>query len=65
MALTDAKPALRVGLVGSGFMGRCHANAFRAVGGLFDLPARVELACLADIDESSAARNAAELGVER
>lgn len=63
--MTDAKPALRVGLVGSGFMGRCHANAFRAVGGLFDLPVRVELACLADIDESSAARNAAELGFER
>ena len=59
------KPKLRVGLVGAGFMGRCHANAFRSVGGIFDLPAEVELAWLADIDEETASRNAVELGFER
>lgn len=34
----SAKPRLGLGLVGSGFMGRLHAQAFRSVGGLFELP---------------------------
>ncbi|MFT5046290.1 MAG: putative homoserine dehydrogenase-like protein, partial [Porticoccaceae bacterium] len=34
MGLKD-KPTIRVGLIGSGFMGRCHANAFRNVSSLF------------------------------
>ena len=63
--MTGSKPKLRVGLVGAGFMGRCHANAFRSVGGIFDLPAEIKLAWLADIDEETAALNAAELGFER
>ena len=29
---------LGIGLVGSGFMGRSHAHAFRAAPGVFDLP---------------------------
>ena len=34
---------LGVGLIGSGFMGRAHALAFRAVGGVFDLPIALRL----------------------
>ena len=37
------KPEVGIGLIGSGFMGRCHANAFTAVAGLFDLPATPHL----------------------
>ncbi|MFT6875013.1 MAG: putative dehydrogenase [Granulosicoccus sp.] len=32
------KTTVGIGLIGTGFMGRCHANAYRSVGGLFDLP---------------------------
>ena len=42
------KPEVGIGLIGSGFMGRCHANAFTAVAGLFDLPATPHCAVLAD-----------------
>lgn len=63
--MADRKRAARIGLVGAGFMGRCHANAFRSVGGIFDLPVAVELAHLADIDDAAAARNAQLLGFSR
>ena len=59
------KPRVRVGLVGAGFMGRCHANAFRSVGGIFDLPAEIKLELLADANESLAAESARELGFKR
>lgn len=59
------KPTLNVGLVGSGFMGRCHANAFRTVGGLFDLPFTPVMDMLADITSDAAAQNAAALGFAR
>src|SRR5687768_3580851 len=32
-----AKKPLRIGLIGYGFMGRTHSNAFRKVGNFFDL----------------------------
>ena len=53
---------LGIGLIGSGFMGRAHALAFRTVGGVFDLPASPVLELLADIDAEAAARAAASLG---
>ena len=59
------KKSVRIGLIGAGFMGRCHANAFRAVGGLFDLPVEAVPAVLADVNQESAERNAALLGFER
>jgi len=59
------KKPVGIGLVGSGFMGRCHANAFRAVGGLFDLPLNPVAELLADIDQSTADKSAAELGFKR
>lgn len=56
------KKRARIGLIGAGFMGRCHANAFRSVGGLFDLPVEPVLHMLADATEELAARNATALG---
>ncbi|MBI1361197.1 MAG: gfo/Idh/MocA family oxidoreductase [Alphaproteobacteria bacterium] len=56
---------LRIGLIGSGFMGRAHAQAFRAAAFTFDLPAEPELDCIADIDEQRAAQAALSLGFRR
>ena len=56
------KKTLRVAMVGSGFMGKCHANAFRAFNGLFDSPVNIELYTLADITEDLAKKNARALG---
>lgn len=57
-----SKPQIGIGLVGSGFMGRCHANAFRTVSGLFNLPVEPRLECLADASDDLAARAAQALG---
>ena len=59
------KPKLRVGLVGSGFMGKCHANAFRSVSGLFALPLEPITDMLADISDEVARKNAVALGFRR
>jgi predicted dehydrogenase len=59
-----ARP-IRVGLVGAGFMGRAHALALRSVAGVFSLTLAPVLEMLADVDEASAARNAAALGFAR
>ena len=48
--MTD-KPPLRIGLIGSGFMGRAHAFGYATAAQAFDLPYRVELRTLADITE--------------
>lgn len=64
MKVTEKK-RVRIGLVGAGFMGKCHANAFRAVDGLFDLPVAPQLELLADMDETSAASAASTLGFRR
>ncbi len=57
--------SLGIGLVGSGFMGRAHALAFRAVDGLFSLKARPRLELLADRSEATAVRAASALGFAR
>lgn len=56
---------IRIGLVGSGFMGRSHAHAFRAVSGLFPLPVTPVLEVLADVNDAVAAKAAADLGFAR
>lgn len=45
---------LGIGLIGTGFMGRAHALAFRSAGAVFELPARIHLAALADADAARA-----------
>ena len=46
---------LRVGLIGSGFMGRAHAYALAATPRVFDLPVVPVLELLADVDAETAA----------
>jgi predicted dehydrogenase len=54
------KKKLRLGLIGSGFMGKAHVFGFSAAQRVFDLPYEVEFACIADISmqQAEAARSA-------
>ena len=65
MASAKAGRTARVGLIGAGYMGKCHANAFRSVAGQFDLRVEPELHLLADVDEATARRSASALGFAR
>ena len=56
---------LGIGLIGTGFMGRAHALAFRHVSAVFELPMRLHLAALADADCQRAEHCAAAWGFER
>ena len=57
-----SKPRLRVGLIGSGFMGKAHAFGYAMAARVFDLPFEIELHTLADAGEAQAAKAAAALG---
>lgn len=60
------KRALNIGLIGSGFMGQAHADAFTRVALLFPgLPAQPVLHTLADATEDMARSAAARLGFAR
>jgi len=59
------KPKLRIGLIGSGFMGKAHAFGYTTAARVFDLPFEPELHSLADISEALAAKAAAALGFAR
>ncbi len=61
----EAKPVLRIGLIGSGFMGKAHAFGYGAAEKVFDLPFRVELHTLADASLDLAQRAAGALGFAR
>ena len=52
--MPNSKPNLRVGLIGTGFMGKAHAFGFTNAARVFDLPVEVELHTVADIDEQAA-----------
>ena len=56
---------LGVGLIGTGFMGRAHALAFRNVSAVFELPFQLRLAALADADPQRAAHCAQAWGFTR
>ena len=60
-----AKPVLRLGLIGSGFMGKTHVFGFATAARVFDLPFEVEFACLADATAPIAEAAAARLGFAR
>jgi predicted dehydrogenase len=59
------KPKLRIGLIGSGFMGKAHAFGYATAARVFDLPYEVELHAIADINDEAAAKAAAALGFSR
>jgi predicted dehydrogenase len=54
-----------VGIIGTGFMGKCHAFAYRAVAGIFPSSLRPVLEVVADIDAAAAERAAGQLGFKR
>lgn len=57
--------ALGIGLIGTGFMGRAHALAFRNVSAAFELPVQLHLAALADADAERAQHCANAWGFAR
>ena len=59
------RPKLRIGLIGSGFMGKAHAFGYTTAARVFDLPYEVELRALADVSDEAAAKAAAALGFAR
>ena len=58
------KRALRIGLVGYGFMGRTHSNAYRQVNQFFDVAYRPELKAVCGRDEGKARSFAEQWGYE-
>ena len=63
--MTMGKPRLRIGLIGTGFMGKAHAFGFAAAQRVFNLPFELELHTVADRDETLAAAAARTLGFTR
>ncbi|MCP8894619.1 Gfo/Idh/MocA family oxidoreductase [Shinella daejeonensis] len=59
------KKTLRLGLIGSGFMGKTHIFGFAAAQRVFDLPYEVELACIADVTMAHAEAARAAFGFAR
>jgi predicted dehydrogenase len=57
--------ALGIGLIGTGYMGKCHALAWNAVAAVFGDVARPRLAVLAEASQDLAERKARELGFAR
>jgi predicted dehydrogenase len=60
--MASDKPQLRIGLIGSGFMGKTHAFGFTAAPRVFDLPYDIVLHSLADRSDELAAAAARSLG---
>jgi predicted dehydrogenase len=54
-----------VGLIGTGFMGRAHAFAYRAVPGIFPGSLRPALQAVADVDGAAAENAARRFGFRR
>ena len=59
------KKTLRLGLIGSGFMGKTHVFGFAAAARVFDLPYEVELTAIADVTMAQAEAARAALGFRR
>ncbi len=56
---------LRIGLIGTGFMGKTHVYGFAIADRVFDLPYRLELVSVADLSDELAQRAAHSLGFEK
>ncbi len=59
-----SKPTLRIGLIGTGFMGKAHAFGFSAAPRTFDLPYDIVLGTVADITDEAAAKAARAYGFQ-
>ena len=60
--MASNKPQLKVGLIGTGFMGKTHVFGFAAASRVFDLPYDVVLHSVADRTDELAAVAASSLG---
>ena len=49
---------LGIGLIGSGFMGRCHVNAYNSIASIFKVSSRPVLKILADATPELASQQA-------
>ena len=56
------KPKLRIGLIGTGFMGKAHVFGSASAPRVFELPYEIELHTVVDITPEAAARAAQTLG---
>ena len=61
----SARRTLRLGLIGTGFMGQAHAFAYAAAPKAFDLAFDVAFDTVADVTEQAAAAAAAQFGFAR
>ena len=59
-----AKRKLNVGMIGYGFMGRCHSNAFRTVPNFFDVKYHPVLKAVCGRDEAKVRAFAGQWGYE-
>jgi predicted dehydrogenase len=55
---------LNVAVIGCGFMGRTHSNAYRKIGNFFTLPCQPVLKTICDFNEEKAKAHAAQWGFE-
>ncbi len=60
--MTQSKPDLKVGLIGTGFMGKAHAFGYVNAAQVFDLPVTAVLHRVADIDLAAAEAAARAFG---
>jgi myo-inositol 2-dehydrogenase/D-chiro-inositol 1-dehydrogenase len=60
--MPTTKQKLRVAMIGSGFMGKAHSNAFRQVGFFFDVPYDLELKVICARDQERLATAASRWG---
>ncbi|MCF7974460.1 MAG: Gfo/Idh/MocA family oxidoreductase [Phycisphaerae bacterium] len=58
------KKTLNIGLIGYGFMGRTHSNAYRKVSNFFDVPYKPVLKTVCGLDEAQARAFADQWGYE-
>lgn len=63
--MTVTKERLGIGLIGTGFMGKCHALGFRSAPAVFGHLPRLDLIMLADADAEVARRDALAFGFEQ
>ena len=56
------KPILSIGLIGSGFMGKAHVFGFATAQQVFNIPAKLNLHTLADINKQAAKAAADKFG---
>ncbi len=62
--MSEPRKELRVALLGQGFMGKAHSNAFAQVSRFFDVPFRLRMQVLCGRDQATLERSAASWGWE-